>query len=179
MIDVFILFIVLLLGLSISNLFNALYTGKDKAILKNLWFYHIAFGVIYWVYIVYGPGGDSDGYYYMSREFIFPGWTLFVWSKRSGNLWDVSFKCFPAKLMGFFGLTMVYTLLGYIGILCFYIVFSKHIKYNSFLGKYNLFPLVLFLPNLHFWSAGLGKDTLLFFCIGLFVYSMQQPSLKM
>ena len=35
-----------------------------------------------------------------------------------------------------------------------------------------LFPLLFFLPNLHFWSCAVGKDTLLFFCIGIFVYGL-------
>ena len=41
---------------------------------------------------------------------------------------------------------------------------------NATFKGYYLFPLLFYMPNLHFWSCGVGKDTLLFFCIGLFSY---------
>jgi hypothetical protein len=39
-----------------------------------------------------------------------------------------------------------------------------------------IFPYLLFLPNLHFWSSGIGKDSLVFFCIALFFYSSLKAS---
>ncbi|GAB5400298.1 MAG: hypothetical protein Aureis2KO_18830 [Aureisphaera sp.] len=35
-----------------------------------------------------------------------------------------------------------------------------------------MFPFILFLPNLHFWSSGIGKDAILFFCVIAFVYAL-------
>lgn len=176
MIDVLIFFIVIVLGLGVQRTFSRDLSGWDKRNLKYLWFYHLAFGIIYWTYVVHGPGGDSLHYFRESKELSFQEAISLFDARGAGSYGMYLINALPTKFMGFFGLSMIYTLLGYIGIVCFYVLFSKHIKFNTKLGNYNLFPLVFFLPNLHFWSAGLGKDTLLFFCIGLFVYSMQQPS---
>src|SRR5690606_6117576 len=36
---------------------------------------------------------------------------------------------------------------------------------------FSIYPFVFLLPNMHFWSVGIGKDTLLFFAVSLFIYS--------
>jgi hypothetical protein len=174
-VDILIFLVVLVLGIGVQSSFSNNLSIQDKKTLRNLWFYHIAFGIIYWVYIMYGPGGDSLKYYNVSKALPNQEALSLFGFNGPGTYGMYLINALPAKFIGFFGLTMIYTLLGYIGIMSLYIVFKKQISFNTKLGKYNLFPLVFFLPNLHFWSAGLGKDTLLFFCIGLFVYSMQQP----
>ena len=35
-----------------------------------------------------------------------------------------------------------------------------------------VFPYFLFLPNIHYWSCGIGKDTLLFFSVIIFMYAL-------
>lgn len=176
MIDVIVFLIVLALGFAVQSSFSPNLTLSDKRNLKNLWFYHIFFGIIYWAYIVHGPGGDSLGYYKVSEQLSFTEALALYGVHGPGTYGVYLLNVIPAKFIGFFGMTMIYTLLGYIGIVCFYMVFKTQIKFNTTIGKTELFPLVFFLPNLHFWSAGLGKDTLLFFCIGMFIFSMQKPS---
>ena len=176
MIDILIFITVIFLGLGIQKTFSSNLSFSDGKNLKNLWFYHIAFGIIYWAYIFYGPGGDSLGYYIASKEIsIQEAFRLFLLN-GPGTYGMYLLNAIPAKLMGSFGLTMIYTLIGYFGIVYFYLIFTKNIQFNSKIGGSYLFPLVFFLPNLHFWSVGLGKDTLLFFSIGIFVYGMQKPS---
>lgn len=176
MIDVIVLFIVLMLGLNLSNIFKNKITFKDQSNFKKLWIYHVFFGVIYWAYIEYGPGGDAYAYYKVAKELSFTETFSFYRTHGPGTYAIYLLNVIPAKFIGFFGMTMIYTLLGYIGIIYFYMVFKNQIKFNTTIGKTELFPLIFFLPNLHFWSAGLGKDTILFFCIGMFIYSMQKPS---
>lgn len=143
--------------------------------LRQLWFYHLFFGIIFWVYIQYGPGGDAYGYWAHSSEINFnEAWGGFL-VRGPGTYAMFLINFFPAKFLSFFGLSIVYTLLGYIGITFFYVLFSDNISYNTKIGGYYVFPLILFLPNLHFWSGGVGKDTLLFLSIALFVYGMQYP----
>jgi hypothetical protein len=40
---------------------------------------------------------------------------------------------------------------------------------------YRLLPLILFLPNIHFWSGGIGKDSVIFFALTLFIFSLTNP----
>src|SRR5690606_9103908 len=66
----------------------------------------------------------------------------------------------------------------YFGFVFFYAFVKEMIPDYSLLQKTKilgipLFPYLFFLPNLHFWSSGISKDTLLFFCIALFVYCLR------
>ena len=83
----------------------------------------------------------------------------------------------PANLMGmsFLSNTMFYSMLGSFGITYFFLIAARLVPYNIMVRGYVLFPLIFFLPNLHFWSAGVGKDTLLFLCIGMFACGLMKP----
>ncbi|SCX94470.1 hypothetical protein SAMN05192588_0373 [Nonlabens sp. Hel1_33_55] len=175
MIDIFVFLVVLLLGINAHKVLIKDATYQDIKIAKWLWIYHVSFGVIYWAYIRFGPGGDAFGYY-NTGSVIDIGQALQAFYVHGPGTFGMHIlNVLPAKLMGFFGLSMIYTLIGYFAFLLYYDFFKNRIPFNSKLMGYNLFPLILFLPNLHFWSAGLGKDTILFFCIALFVHAMQDP----
>lgn len=57
----------------------------------------------------------------------------------------LSFKCAPVFFIRFYGAYL------------FYIVALQTVPYNKIISGYALFPLIFFLPNLHFWSSGVGK----------------------
>lgn len=162
------------LGFSFKNLMPYNFSLREKNILNQLWMYHLLFGLIYYLYIVYGPGGDSLGYYEVSRRLTFSQALEFFMLKGPGTYGMYLLNAFPAKILSFFTLTLLYTLLGYLAFLIYFVLFNDSIQYNSKVGKYSLFPMILFLPNLHFWSAGLGKDTILFLCIACFLYGIRK-----
>src|SRR5690606_24127356 len=64
---------------------------------------------------------------------------------------------------------------GFMGLTFFYLVAVQTVPYNKIISGYVLFPLIFFLPNLHFWSSGVGKDTTLFLCIAMFSYGIMKP----
>ncbi|WP_166668203.1 hypothetical protein [Epilithonimonas xixisoli] len=94
-----------------------------------------------------------------------------------GTAFMRAFNFIPANLMGmsFLSNTMFYSMLGSFGITYFFLIAARLVPYNIMIRGYVLFPLIFFLPNLHFWSAGVGKDTLLFLCIGMFTYGLMKP----
>lgn len=77
--------------------------------------------------------------------------------------------------LSFFTGSMIYTFVGFLGVMFFYLSTKQIVTTNVKVFGYPLFPYIFFLPNLHFWSSGIGKDSLMFFCIGLFVYSVLSP----
>ena len=81
--------------------------------------------------------------------------------------------------LSFFTGNMIYSLMGYLGFIYLYRILKPILVDRKTLSKLKLFgvpifPWIWFLPNLHFWSSGVGKDSLLFFSIALFVYSLQK-----
>lgn len=145
---------------------------KYKGDLIKLLIFHFFVGVAYY-FFTKDNAGDAWGYWNEARKMTEAQFLNCLFNETS-TYFVYALNYIPSKIldMSFFSNTMFFALIGYLGIVFFYYIVLKTIPYNSKLGRYSLFPLLLFIPNLHFWSSGVGKDTLLFFCIGAFAYSM-------
>jgi hypothetical protein len=126
-------------------------------------------GVFFYFFVV----GDANGYWEASRHLKYEQFWLYLF-KEKGTAFIYALNFFPANVIGlsYFSGTLLYCLLGYIGLIYFYVITIKVIPFNSKIRGYSLFPLVFFSPNLNFWSSGIGKDTLLFLFIGMFSYGI-------
>lgn len=176
MLDFILIIIIFFVGFNLKKIFNRSIDYKDRKILNYIWFYHFIFGIAYWAYISFIAAGDAAGYYRVGKIIGIQEVIELLLTEGPGTNGMYLLTVIPAKFFDFLGVSLLFTLLGYAGLVYFYVVFKKNILYNSKIGKFKLFPLLFFLPNLHFWSAGLGKDTLCFTGIAMFIYSMQEPS---
>ena len=65
---------------------------------------------------------------------------------------------------------------GYVGFVFAYLFFRENITINvTVFKKYDLLNLLLFLPNMHFWTASLGKGSLIFMGLMIFIYALRFP----
>ena len=144
-------------------------------ILKKLALFHFLLGLAYF-FTTNNGGGDAWGYWMAAKNMNFLQFVRDV-SGGEGTEFMRAFNFIPANMMGmsFLSNTMFYSMLGFFGITYFFLVATRTVQYNKMINGYVLFPLIFFLPNLNFWSAGVGKDTLLFLCIGMFVYGLMKP----
>lgn len=144
-------------------------------ILNKLALFHFVLGIAYF-FTTNNGGGDAWGYWTAAKNM---NYAQFVRDLNGGEGTEFmrAFNYIPANMMGmsFLSNTMFYSLLGFMGITYFFLIAARTVPYNVMIKNYVLFPLIFFLPNLHFWSAGVGKDTILFLCIGIFVYGLMQP----
>ena len=168
------LFIVL--GLVFINSFRSKLSPNNYSTLKQLYFFHLLFGVYYCFFVL----GDSVGYW---RQPKLMSYTSFVHSfqEEQGTYFMYALNYIPSNILGlsYFTGTMMYSVIGFIGLTYFYLLAIETIPNNPKFRGYYLFPLLFFLPNLHFWSCAVGKDTLLFFCIGIFVYGLMSATRRM
>lgn len=149
--------------------------SRDKFVLRLLWLYHLMFGVIFYYYMESLGGSDSTRYWedakmLSSTQAI----DLFLNGKSTQVMFAINY--IPSNVLGlsYFTGNMIYSLFGYIGFVLFYQIAMLFIKYNTqFLGV-KVFPALFFLPNLHFWSCNVGKDTLLFLAVALFAFAVIQ-----
>lgn len=164
--------IIVVAGFGVANIFRNELSEGALLNLKKIWPYHILFGL----YFCFFVKGDASGYWLRASE-LTPAGFIVGFTEAKGTYFMYSFNYLPAKVLGlsYFVGAMLYTLLGYIGICFFYVTAYKLIPYNSEYKGYKLFPLLFFLPNLHFWSVAVGKDVLLFLCIGAVVYGVINP----
>ena len=141
--------------------------------------FHFAVGVGYYFFTRNG-GGDAWGYWTQALEMDH---TQFLQGLFDGEgtkfMWSFNYLFVNTLNLSFFANTMLYSMFGAVGISFFLVVALRTIPYNKLINGYVLFPLIFFLPNLHFWSSGVGKDSILFLCIAMFVYGLMKPFRRM
>ncbi len=170
--------ILLVIGFNLKNLFKSI-SQTDRKFLNKLYWYHIVIAVFFHFYII-AAGGDATHYWYTVKEMnIEEVLVLCKQFNATGFIFLINY--FPSNILdlSFFSGNLFYAIIGYLGFIYFYLITKSFLKDNEnirslkFLGV-PLITTIWFLPNLHFWSSGIGKDTILFFCISLFIYSIQK-----
>lgn len=82
----------------------------------------------------------------------------------------------PSQILGLNYLTgnILFGALGFIGIRYIYVMTAQLFPANYEVIGIPLFPIVFYFLNLHFWSAGVGKDAICFWGIAWFLFSIQK-----
>ncbi len=170
--DYLVLALTFILGYLFIQSFNEKLSEENLGALKKLFLVHLLFGT----YFCFFVQGDAVGYW---RQAKFMTYADFIYSltKDQGTFFILALNYYPSNVLNlsYFTGTMMYSLIGFIGLTYFYVMAVELIPNNPEFKGYYLFPLLFFLPNLHFWSCAVGKDTLLFFCIAIFTYGLMQP----
>ena len=124
-----------------------------------LFFYHLFF--IYLAYQIRITRGISDSHSYWAQKINIDNYSWFDFADYGANF--ILFLNYPSIKLGFpfwFGF-FVYGVIGFFGILK-WIEFSEKVVGKINFKGYNLLPILFFLPNLHYWTATLGKEPLVF-----------------
>jgi len=127
-----------------------------------LFFYHLFF--IYLAYQIRIDRGISDSHFYWAQKIKIDNCSWFDFANYGANF--ILFLNYPLIKLGlpfWFGF-FVYGMIGFFGILKWIEFSEKVIDKIDFKG-YNLLPILYFLPNLHYWTATLGKEPLVFLSI--------------
>ena len=125
---------------------------------QNLYWYHIIFAVIYYAF-TRDARSDSKTYYFMASQY--QNWFD---AYQSGTIF-MHFLSYPfvKYLMFSYEMMMVlFSWIGYWGFVYFYIVFRENIRFKHKLFGIELVTLFTFLPNMHYWTASLGKGSIIF-----------------
>ncbi len=173
MIDFVFVFIILLVAnqvlfKSLSNKFSFF----DKKLMNKLYWYHLLFFVIYFTYATFNAS-DSREYYYTAE---IPTEDLMILFTTGTKF--IVFVATPFVQLGFSYITMmlIFSWTGYVGFVFAYLFFRENITINvKVFKKYDLLKLLLFLPNMHFWTASLGKGSLIFMGLMIFIYALRFP----
>ena len=76
----------------------------------------------------------------------------------------------------YLSLMFFFSWVGYVGFVFAYLFFRENITINvTVFKKYDLLNLLLFLPNMLFWTASLGKGSLVFMGLMIFIYALRFP----
>ena len=137
-------------------------------LMKQLYWFHTLFALVYYVFTIFSRS-DSVSYYHNSLAY--PHWFA---AYTTGTRF-IHFLAYPFTNYLFFTYEMMMVLFawtGYWGFVYFYIVFKENLKFKHKLYGYDLLTLFVFLPNMHFWTASLGKGSFIFFGIAMTMYGL-------
>jgi hypothetical protein len=173
LLDISIIIILVFLGFKVKYLIKSSLDKKDKLVLNGLWLYHLLICVFFYYYLLIN-GGDAINYWETVKNV--PNTDILdYFSLGFGTYFMYVLNYFPSKILdlSLFTGSVIYAFVGFVGFVYFYFLFKERIKYNKKIFGINFFPLIFFLPNLHFWTVGIGKDSLMFLCIGIIFYCVK------
>lgn len=147
----------------------------DKQKMNLLYLYHLVF---YGIYSWYAYNNPSDSKRYWNDVSNFGG----SWLELFGtDTTFINFIAYPFYKIGFsYDMIMVtFAWLGYLGFVYAYMFFREKIPVKITVFKMDLLSLILFFPNMHFWTASLGKGSLIFLGLMMFTYAIVNPKSRM
>lgn len=170
--DIFILLIIILL---INQLFFAFLNKRHRffniRLMNTLYFYHLLFFVVYFIYAMYRPS-DSKQYYFLSVTQS-DYWLDFFETSTP----FITFLAIPLVKLGlsYAGTMLLFSWFGYLGFVFAYLFFRENIPYKIKIFGVDFLTLLLFLPNMHFWTASLGKGSVIFLGLMIVAYAIKKP----
>ncbi|MBN7812961.1 hypothetical protein J0A68_18535 [Algoriphagus sp. H41] len=140
-------------------------------LLNQMYWYHMFFGLVYWTYSQFNRS-DSVSYFLSYKHYrnwfeaFVPG-TLFIeWVNYPFAKW----LGFNYDMMMFFS-----TWVGFWGFVYFYCFMKENLRFNPKFEGWDAITIFMFLPNMHFWTASLGKGAYIFAGLGLLTYGLSWP----
>ena len=169
-------FLLLLLLYFITQLFIKKILEKfpllSKKTLNYLFLYHLFFFVVYYITTIISRS-DSQEYYRKASE-IGGNWNLIA--NTSTRFIDNFAAPFTNMGLSYESVMLLFSWFGYIGFVHAYLFFRENIPVDvKVFKKYDLLSLLLFLPNMHFWTASLGKGSLIFMGLMMFAFAIKRP----
>lgn len=147
----------------------------DKRLLVILFYYHVMFAFVFGLYVTVF-GGDAVGYWKPPGRFMPAGSTwLDLHVPGTPFMYFLTYPFSQVIGISYWAGTLLFSLFGFAGIVLLYLSFRQVLPTTPRLFGFRIFPFVLFLPNMHFWTGGIGKDSVVFFALMLFIYSLISP----
>jgi len=174
-VDIVFFIIVISAGFVINRIMKWQFPAIQVIVLDLLFIFHlfVSFG-----YYLYALSNNSDSHSYYNKVLL----------QVRGESWGdyfatgtsfIEFVAWPFIQifnLRYESLMLLFAFFGYIGLMFFYAFFKENIRFKHYWLGAALMPAVFFLPNLHFWSASLGKGSLILMGIGMFFFSLSNSS---
>jgi hypothetical protein len=146
---------------------------KPDSFIKFLFVYHLLFAFIFtWYLNQYG--GDAIRYWQLTAE---TGHQPESWSDHFGtrSYFIQWLNYLPSKILRlpFWAGNVLYALASFWALKLLFAMVLKSFSFEKSPSGMYLLYLIFLLPNLHFWTAGIGKESLSLLGLSLFLYGSQ------
>lgn len=173
--DILFIPFLLVITFNLKNLFR--FNAGEKKLITIIFLFHTAVCLAATPILFYG--GDANHYWHAPKQMSFQ----YVWELVNDNPRPTQVMFFINQFftntlgMSFLSGMFLYSMLGMLSFLFIlksvkeFIPRLDSLKTTKVFGM-PIYPYIFLLPNMHFWSVGVGKDTLLFLAVSLFIYSV-------
>ena len=173
---ILLLFILFLVTQGIFGFFKKRHKFFSVSLMNKLFLYHLIFWITYYIYAL---NNNSDSRRYYNNTINFNG----EWSELYGvSTTFIDFLAYPiTNLMGFsYEVIMaLFAWFGYLGFVFSYMFFRENIPIKiKLFNRFDFLTILLFLPNMHFWTSSLGKGSVIFLGIMMYVYALKMPKAR-
>lgn len=141
---------------------NKINISKSRAILLLLW--HTFFSLVYYIYTFYYIS-DAKVYYIRSSSY-----ETFFYVGSVGIEYILSIFKLNLKLQ-YPTIFLIFSFFGSIGLL-FFDSLLKNASSNFSYNNKRIVSLIVLLPSISFWSSAIGKDSLSFLSVSIFLFSL-------
>ena len=139
----------------------------ERNICQLIYVWHFFFGVLFYLYTLNFVSDATSYYqssYYMDEYKI----------QLGTNLVYIFYNLLISSLsLSYLAISLLMSILGSLGLLFLYATLREVSKYDNLSKKMIL--LIVLLPSLSFWSAGIGKDVLIFLFINMLLWASSKP----
>ena len=148
----------------------------SKKLMNSLYLYHVFF---FFVYYTYASFAASDSKMYFRRAQIKGSW--FDYFGTSTTFIDfISWPFINIFSFNYEMMMVLYSWFGYIGFLHAYLFFRENIPIKIKVFKnFDFLTLILFFPNMHFWTSSLGKGAPIFMGLMMFAYALTKSKKRL
>lgn len=167
------IFVIALVLLFNSLLVRVLKSRFDLQTQNYLWILFFIHFLLTICYIAYSYATRSDSFAYYERTSNLNDW----FSRFAYGTAFIEFLSYPfIKLfsLSYISVMIIFSYIGYLGILFFYLSSLENIKLNPSFKQLTAVELIFLLPNLHFWTSSLGKGSVITFGLGMFIFGLSR-----
>lgn len=141
----------------------------DVNLMQNLFWYHLFFWIVYYVSVM-SSRSDSVSYY-ERPQYDYASWGD-AYETGTRFIEFVGYPFINYLHFSYETMMLLFAWMGYWGFVYFYMFFKENIKFKHSFYGYDLITVFMFLPNMHYWTASLGKGSIIFMGMGMATYGL-------
>jgi len=160
--------------LFLANLLIHFIVGRFNNVSSNyLWLLFAVHFILTIAYLLYSGNNASDSVNYYIKSLKAEDWlSLF----QTGTVFITFLGFFFIKLLNlsYNSVMLIFSFLGYIGCVYFYLAAKENISISKGLFGYSYTEILFLLPNLHFWSSSLGKGSIILLGLAFLAFGLSR-----
>lgn len=142
-----------------------------------LYLFHTFF---YIVYIWYVQNNPSDSKHYFHKISHHQGTWFELFGTDTNFIYFLGFPFYKIGLGSYEAIMFLFSWFGYLGFIYAYLFFREKIPVKVYLfKKIDFLTLILFLPNMHFWTVAFSKGAPIFLGLMMFSYAIIDPKSRL